>query len=247
MLTIHKEDIARATLPANSGNEGWLGVSPKADRYHIVVPVDVQIARGVRACNIPQDGTPFGGYDKWLYFRCPPYADREDINDRIDLTVKEIIKGLAAYDIQAGVVDVKPKRAEPPAKDMRPEIHCEACKTTWPDLRTFLGDKTTCFGGYRPDTTDFFKGVYIFSHFCGNEIQLPVVRFVRSSRSGKSLIGSHACPGYCYYETSLNSCSAVCEGSIFRRLASKLRTRYSPTHKAGQPDINPLFTRPDNI
>jgi len=75
MLRIRFQDVLRATLPLRSGNEGWIGVSPTGDDYHVVVPVDVQIARGVMACNRPTDGTPFGGYSGWLYFRCPPYED----------------------------------------------------------------------------------------------------------------------------------------------------------------------------
>ena len=44
MLRIKVQDVGRATLPVRSGNEGWIGVSPKGDDYHVVVPVDVQIA-----------------------------------------------------------------------------------------------------------------------------------------------------------------------------------------------------------
>lgn len=77
MLKIRFTDILRATLPLRSGNEGWIGVSPRGDDYHIVVPVDRQIARGVMAGNRPSDGTPFGGYSGWLYFPCPPYDDTE--------------------------------------------------------------------------------------------------------------------------------------------------------------------------
>jgi hypothetical protein len=73
MLLFKFRDILRATLPVRSGNEGWIGVNPRGDDYHVVVPVDVQISRGVMACNRPTDGTPFGGYVGWRYFRCSPY------------------------------------------------------------------------------------------------------------------------------------------------------------------------------
>ena len=89
-----------------SGNEGWIGVSPKGDDYHVVVPVDVQIARGVVACNRPTDGTPFGGYVGWLYFRCPPYPDEggdESFlrDEQIRNTSEQLIRWLASYDIEA--------------------------------------------------------------------------------------------------------------------------------------------------
>ena len=106
MLRIKVQDVGRATLPVRSGNEGWIGVSPRGDDYHVVVPVDVQIARGVMACNRPTDGTPFGGYVGWLYFRCPPYPDEggdESFlrDEQIRNTSEQLIRWLASYDIEA--------------------------------------------------------------------------------------------------------------------------------------------------
>lgn len=113
MLRIKVKDIGRATLPLRSGNEGWIGVSPKGDNYHVVVPVDTQIARGVMACNRPTDGTPFGGYAGWLYFRCPPYPDEgrdESIlrDEQIRGTRDKLIRWLASYGIEAVVEDSFP-------------------------------------------------------------------------------------------------------------------------------------------
>lgn len=79
-LVIDFNDILRATLDDACGNEGYIGISPNGDRYHVVVPVDRQIARGIKAGNRPLDGTPFGGYKGWRYFCCgtfplpEPYA-----------------------------------------------------------------------------------------------------------------------------------------------------------------------------
>jgi hypothetical protein len=72
-LSIDFNDIIRATLAEDCGNEGYIGIAPDGGRYHLVVPVDRQIARGVKAGNRPQDGTPFGGYQGWHYFCCPGY------------------------------------------------------------------------------------------------------------------------------------------------------------------------------
>lgn len=106
MLRVRFQDVLRATLPIRSGNEGWIGVSPKGDDYHVVVPVDLQIARGVMACNRPTDGTPFGGYARWLYFRCPPYEDegKDDTLKRAEQaekTSRELVRWLACYGIEA--------------------------------------------------------------------------------------------------------------------------------------------------
>jgi hypothetical protein len=73
-LTIDFNDIVRATLEIECGNEGYIGLSPDGLRYHVVVPVDRQIARGLKAGNRPQDETPFGGYKDWPYFCCLGYT-----------------------------------------------------------------------------------------------------------------------------------------------------------------------------
>ena len=81
-LRVRSSDLFRCTLDRRTGNEGYIGLSPEGDKYHVVVPVDAQIARGVKAGNRPRDGTPFGGYARWFYFRCEAFsADGEpDMN-----------------------------------------------------------------------------------------------------------------------------------------------------------------------
>ncbi len=106
MLVIKLEDVQRATLPSRSGNEGWIGVSPVGDAYHVVVPVDVQLARGVMTCNRPADGTPFGGYASWLYFRCAPYedeavAEQEARDAQVRRNSLELLSWLDSYGIEA--------------------------------------------------------------------------------------------------------------------------------------------------
>lgn len=124
MLHIDFQDILRATLPIRSSNEGWIGVSTKGDEYHVVVPVDVQIARGVMACNRPTDGTPFGGYANWLYFRCPAYEDegKDDKVERVEQarkTGKKLVQWLASYGIEAECnPDTPMKRSAPPANSI---------------------------------------------------------------------------------------------------------------------------------
>ena len=76
-LLVRKSDIFRATLPARSGNTGYLGFAPDGLAYHVVVPVDAQIARGIKAGNRPDDGTPFGGYRGWYYFQCRTHETDE--------------------------------------------------------------------------------------------------------------------------------------------------------------------------
>lgn len=70
VLQIRLSDLFRATMAEGCGNEGYIGIAPDGSQYHVVVPVDRQIARGLKAWIQPDDGTPFGGYKGWRYFCC---------------------------------------------------------------------------------------------------------------------------------------------------------------------------------
>jgi hypothetical protein len=256
MLCISYHDIQRATLPTRSGNEGWIGVSPDGTAYHVVVPVDRQIAKGVMACNLPKDGTPFGGYSGWLYFPCPNYDDNEfDPNeshtagvDRVKRTARELSQWLASYDIPAQVEEAAPERRDSaegaahkrsdlskgPATD-RSEIetvttstssvvHCPTCGEVWERIGPFLRDTGVAMLRYQVRADDFRLGAFVFTHTCGGSIHVGVRAFGRSKHMGKSLAGTHACPGYCHYESSVAECTAVCEGSVYRRIAKKLKS-----------------------
>jgi hypothetical protein len=74
ILEIDFKDMVRATLSDVCGSVGYLGISPDGLQYHVVVPVDPQIARGIKAGNKPSDATPFGGFTGWHYFCCPGYS-----------------------------------------------------------------------------------------------------------------------------------------------------------------------------
>ncbi len=248
MLRVKFSDILRATLYEPCGNRGWLGFSPKGDQYHVVVPVDAQIARGVMACNVPTDGTPFGGYSGWLYYMCPPYdmesgdfsSEAHARNERARLTAEELPQWLASYQIDVEIVsesDLRSsehKREEPilPLQgDFRDEkkpdkarVSCALCAGSWAGKGAFLRDLDVKLVLYCPCPDDFQRGMYIFQHCCGGMIRLPVSEFVRNRVQCRSLAGSHACPGLCYYESSWATCSADCEGSLYRRVAVKFRS-----------------------
>ncbi len=78
ILKIRLSDLFRATLSDDCGNEGFIGIAPDGSNYHVVVPVDRQIARGLKFWIHPEDGTPFGGYKDWQYFCCLTYTKTED-------------------------------------------------------------------------------------------------------------------------------------------------------------------------
>lgn len=82
-LDIRISDLFRATLAYESGNTGYVGIAPDGSAYHVVVPVDRQIARGLKVWIQSDDGTPFGGYNHWHYLCCSTYsAQVDEISDR---------------------------------------------------------------------------------------------------------------------------------------------------------------------
>ncbi len=208
MLQLRIQDILRATLPEHSGNEGWIGVSPKGDAYHVVVPVDVQIARGVMACNRPTDGTPFGGYSGWLYFRCPPYGETSEHESRAReeqalKTAADLIRFLKSYDIECELaaeasaahaeaideteqftkcspVNCAGRVSRPLGAESR-TVSCTSCAKTWPNLAQFLRDPGVKLSQYKACVDDFNKGTYEFSHSCGSLVAVPAARFVTIS------------------------------------------------------------------
>jgi len=233
MLLIKIEDIRRATLPSHSGNEGWIGVSPAGDAYHVVVPVDIQIARGVMACNRPTDGTPFGGYTSWLYFRCAPYEDegtmdRSDRDRQVQKNTADLINLLISYGIQARFTCeavAESSEVDRPGVVARRVISCQGCSKSWQKIQEFLRDPEVKLDRYRAFPEDFILGHLLFVHLCGSVIEIPTTKFIKPGSGQKSLIGSHACPGLCYYETSFRPCSARCEGSRYRRIACNIKLR----------------------
>ncbi|MBI5571505.1 MAG: hypothetical protein HY914_16290 [Desulfomonile tiedjei] len=236
MLRIRIRDVRRATLPIRSGNEGWIGIAPAGDQYHLVVPVDTQIARGVMACNRPTDGTPFGGYTGWLYFRCSPYedegSDEEALREKqVRQTCEQLLRFAASYGIEAEL-DADDAPPDPSHDESQPvpalhaaQLVCPACGKDWENVGAFTRDVEVEFKAYRACVDDFRRGVYRFRHRCGALVEVPVWRFARPRVGEKSLIGSHACPGFCFYETSLDACSARCEGACYRRIAEKLKSK----------------------
>jgi hypothetical protein len=98
-LDVQRSDLFRATLSESSGNGGYLGFAPDGSAYHVVVPVDPRLARGLKAWERPGDGTPFGGYRDWLYFQCDPYGDGagEARDSRVEANARRLRNWAAAH------------------------------------------------------------------------------------------------------------------------------------------------------
>ena len=111
-MTIRISDVYRASLPEESGNEGYIGVAPDGSAYHVVVPVDRLIARGLRFWERPRDGTPFGGYRNWMYFPCLTYRAEADHSEREGARLKAALLSasllrstLAAMGIEISILE----------------------------------------------------------------------------------------------------------------------------------------------
>lgn len=233
-LRIKFRDIFRATLSFRTGNESWIGVSPDGGSYHIVSPVDTQISKGVMACNCPSDGTPFGGYKGWIYFRVPPFiegvGDLESARREQALRVSaELVEKLDRFGIPAVVEDTDQSSAcstiEPRMKPLEVVLSCAKCGKTWKKLSACLRDEDLSLSAYRACINDFSKGIYVFEHICGGLVNIPVSSFIRKSLNNRILAGLQACPGLCYYEHAFQECPAYCEGSCYRLVARKIYQR----------------------
>ncbi len=107
-LKVRKSDIFRTTLADNCGNLGYLGIAPDGSEYHVVVPVDLQLARGVKALNQPDDGTPFGGYRGWHYYECAPYVKNDDDSERrqqVATNAKLLTMWIQQFGLEITIID----------------------------------------------------------------------------------------------------------------------------------------------
>lgn len=233
-LKIKLGDILRATLSFRSGNEGWIGIAPDGSSYHIVAPVDTQIAKGIMACNRPTDGTPFGGYRGWVYFRIPPFISEANDSQSVKIeqaksNAKELIQKLERFGIQAIVEETASARDDHETdfgKELRKaDFVCSKCQKRWNKIVKVLQDPELFFKFYRACVSDFSKGIYVFEHNCGGQVKIPVPSFMKKPLVNKNLAGLPACPGLCSYELSTQECPAFCEGAYYRRVARKLVKR----------------------
>lgn len=234
-MRIKLNDIYRATLATHTGNEGWVGVEPHGRTYHVIVPVDTQIAKGVMACNRPTDGTPFGGYSNWIYMRCQPYdGNFEDQTLRFAQALKNIdcvVSNLSLYGIYACADNNLSPASQPYINTSNlhesKKLFCSSCDRAWNQPREVLDDPDLGLFRYRANVDDFNDGMYLFSHNCGGRVEVPVSVLIKHRRLMRSLAGSRACPGLCYHETVLSSCKALCEGSIYRKIAGLILEKRS--------------------
>jgi len=92
LLLIRLSDLFRATMAEGCGNDGYIGIAPDGSQYHVVAPVDRQIAQGLKFWISPDDGTPFGGYRGWHYFCCPTYEAQKSHDAELKVRLEKALE-----------------------------------------------------------------------------------------------------------------------------------------------------------
>ena len=67
------DDLVRATLPSGWGRAGFVGVSPGGESYHVLVPVELDLAADTFRLALEGWAEPMGGRPAWRYHYCRTY------------------------------------------------------------------------------------------------------------------------------------------------------------------------------
>ncbi len=67
------EDLVRATLPSGWGQVGFVGVSPDGAAYHVLSPVEVDLASDMVLMALAGRAEFMGGRPGWRYHYCHTY------------------------------------------------------------------------------------------------------------------------------------------------------------------------------
>jgi hypothetical protein len=72
-LSFAMDDLVKATLPSGWGQAGFVGVSPHGDSYHVLVPVELDLALETFRMALDDWAEPLGGRPGWNYYYCSTY------------------------------------------------------------------------------------------------------------------------------------------------------------------------------
>lgn len=67
------DDLVRATLPSGWGRAGFVGLSPGGESYHVLVPVELDLAAAAFRLALEGWAEPMGGRPAWRYHYCRTY------------------------------------------------------------------------------------------------------------------------------------------------------------------------------
>jgi len=67
-------DLLRATLPQGQGWVGLVGVDPEGQAYHVLAPVELELAWGMMRLGLMDQARELGGRPGWRYRLCRAYA-----------------------------------------------------------------------------------------------------------------------------------------------------------------------------
>lgn len=72
-LLFYLRDVLKATLPQGYGHVGFIGVAPEGREYHVLSPVELDLALGAVVTTGSGDGLTLGGHAHWSYLLCQTY------------------------------------------------------------------------------------------------------------------------------------------------------------------------------
>ena len=103
---------------------------------------------------------------------------------------------------------------------------CNVCQKEWANAGDFLDDPAIELVGYQVDFEELESGHFLFNHNHANTLAVAIEAF-KHLKSGpiftEKRTGKDDCPGYCLYQSALESCSAQCECRWVRDVMQTIR------------------------
>jgi hypothetical protein len=106
---------------------------------------------------------------------------------------------------------------------------CNMCLTAWPDVQSFMKDRSLVVNGYQAFFSNPDDGLILFTHKvpgCGSTLALKASVFkglYRGPQYQEHLEGTHDCGGHCLHFRDLEVCTARCDMRWVRDILQQLR------------------------
>ena len=105
---------------------------------------------------------------------------------------------------------------------------CKNCGQQWATREDFLNDTDIALVGYQAHFEELTLGLFLFNHICKTTLSLHAGEFTDLYDGpvfSEWKTGKEECPGYCLKVSSLDPCSAKCEGAYVRETMQIIKSR----------------------
>ncbi len=109
---------------------------------------------------------------------------------------------------------------------------CKNCGQQWATRDDFLNDTDISLIGYQAHFEELTLGLFLFNHICKTTLSLHAEKFTDLYDGpvfSEWKTGKEECPGYCLKTSSLDQCTAKCEGAYIRETMQIIRARQNVT------------------